>query len=162
MTSIAVHVEAGQVTQSLTRLGEAIPRVVNADIEKALTNARDELRIPGQKISYPVHWDSDRQRRAFFATDGFGHGIPYKRTGEYEHGWQVKQTGVGTAREFTISNKTVWSKWVGGTAYGKGQSNIHAGRWPIAQEVVKLHAEAGLAKVRQDVHETLQGGGYGL
>jgi hypothetical protein len=162
MTSIAVHVEAGKVTQSLNNLGAAIPHVVNADIQAALESARDDLAKPGKRIAYPVQWDSERQRRAYFATDGFGHGIPYKRTGEYESGWQVKQTGTGTAREFTISNATVWSKWVGGTAYGKNQSNIHTGRWPIAQEVVRLHVEAGLTKTRQDVHDTIQSGGYGL
>jgi hypothetical protein len=162
MTSIAVHVESKQVTQSLTRLGEAIPHVVNADIQRALELARDELAQPGKPSTSPVHWDSEKQRRAYFATDGFGAGIPYKRTGEYERGWQVKQTGTGTAREFTISNKTVWSKYVGGTAYGKAQSNIHAGRWPLAQEVVKLHVEAGLTKVRRDIHDAIHSGGYGI
>lgn len=33
------------------------------------------------KTDYPVTWDSERQRRAYFATNGFGAGIPYSRTG---------------------------------------------------------------------------------
>jgi len=162
MTSIAVHVESGQVQQSLTRLGEAIPHVVNADIEEALNNAKYDLQQPGPPITYPVHWDSEKQRRAYFATDGFGAGIPYKRTGKYEGGWEVKQTGTGTAREFTISNRVPYSKYVGGNAYGKQQSNIHSGRWILAQETVRKHAEAGLTKVRQDIHEAIQAGGAGL
>ena len=34
-------------------------------------------------------WNSEKQRRAYFATDGFGHGIPYRRTGQYPEGWRV-------------------------------------------------------------------------
>jgi len=162
MTSIAVHVESKQVTQSLTKIGEAIPNVTNADIQAALEAAQAELQQPGKPISYPVHWDSEKQRRAYFATDGFGAGIPYKRTGQYGAGWQVKQTGSGTAREFTISNRVAYAKFVGGTAYGKDQSNIHKGRWQLAQEVVRGHVEAGLTKVRQDVHDAVQSGGYGI
>jgi len=162
VTSIAVHVESGQVTQSLTRLGEAIPRIVNADILRTLELARDELAQPGKPIKYPVQWDSEKQRRAFFATDGFGRGIPTVRTGAYNAGWKVKQTGSGTAREFTLSNITPYSRYVGGTAYGKAQSNIHAGRWPLAQEVVRLHVEAGLTKARADVHDAIHSGGFGI
>lgn len=43
--------------------------------------------IPGA-VKYPIRWTSERQRRAFFATDGFGRGIPTRRTG------RVAQWGV--------------------------------------------------------------------
>lgn len=162
MTSIAVHVENGQVTQSLTKIGASIPHVVNADIQLVLEAAQQELAQPGNPITYPVQWDSERQRRAYFATNGFGGGIPSKRTGDYNAGWSVKQTGTGTAREFTLSNKVPYAKYVGGTAYGKGQSRIHRGRWMIVQDVVRRHVEAGLTKIRADVHDAIQAGGFGL
>jgi hypothetical protein len=38
-------------------------------------------KIPGP-VKYPIRWTSERQRRAFFATNGFGRGIPTKRTGD--------------------------------------------------------------------------------
>lgn len=34
-------------------------------------------------VKYPIEWTSEKQRRAFFATDGFGAGIPYKRSGTF-------------------------------------------------------------------------------
>jgi hypothetical protein len=37
---------------------------------------------PPNAVKYPIQWASEKQRRAFFATDGFGGGIPYKRTGK--------------------------------------------------------------------------------
>jgi hypothetical protein len=38
---------------------------------------------------YPIRWTSERQRRAFFATDGFGRGIPTKRSHALSQAWQV-------------------------------------------------------------------------
>src|SRR3972149_1043646 len=38
---------------------------------------------------YPLRWKSARLRRAYFATRGFGKGIPYKRTGQLGKGWRV-------------------------------------------------------------------------
>jgi hypothetical protein len=38
---------------------------------------------------YPIRWTSERQRRAFFATDGFGRGIPTKRSHAMSQAWQV-------------------------------------------------------------------------
>jgi hypothetical protein len=38
---------------------------------------------------YPIRWTTERQRRAFFATNGFGRGIPTKRTHAISQAWQV-------------------------------------------------------------------------
>lgn len=38
---------------------------------------------------YPLEWTSERQRRAYFATDGFGAGIPYRRTGRMANSWRL-------------------------------------------------------------------------
>lgn len=40
-------------------------------------------------VKYPIEWQTEKQRRAFFATDGFGQGIPTKRTGQLEDSWVV-------------------------------------------------------------------------
>jgi hypothetical protein len=52
--------------------------------------------IPGPPV-YPIDWTSERQRKAFFASDGFGRGIPTKRTGqivaEWEGSFEETETG---------------------------------------------------------------------
>jgi hypothetical protein len=45
--------------------------------------------IPG-KPKYPIRWTSERQRRAFFATKGFGRGIPTRRTGKIVRSWEAE------------------------------------------------------------------------
>jgi hypothetical protein len=52
---------------------------------RALSLLRTE---PGKPI-YPLRWKSKKQRRAFFATKGFGKGIPYSRSGAQSNSWSV-------------------------------------------------------------------------
>lgn len=111
----------------------------------------EEMREPGAPITYPVNWDSERQRKAYFASNGFGHGIPYVRKGDYERGWTKAELPEG----WQISNKHPAGA-IGGTlngvdslvAQGKSalsswQSKIHRGRWKsflvtAAQKVSEL------------------------
>lgn len=46
-------------------------------------------REPGPP-NYPLRWSSQRQRRAYFATGGFGGGIPTRRSGKILRGWKVE------------------------------------------------------------------------
>ena len=86
-----------------------------------------------------VQWDSERQRKAYFATDGFGQGIPYVRKGNYIRGWTVTQLANG----YSLSNKHPAGA-IGGTINNldtlKGpfegignakswRSRIHRNRW---------------------------------
>lgn len=160
--TVQLKVEAGHVTQSLTRLGDALPRIVNADIEAVMNEARDEMATEGDPIEYPVHWDSEKQRRAYFATNGFGAGIPYKRTGNYENGWRVDKTGYGTSRAFSLSNAWSKSKYIGGNATGGAQSNIHKGRWPLVFETVRKYADKLLAAGNEAVRKVCANFGGGL
>lgn len=41
-------------------------------------------------VRYPFVFSTDKSRRAYFATKGFGRGIPYKRTGELGRAWTVR------------------------------------------------------------------------
>lgn len=97
----------------------------------------EDMREPGKPITYPVQWDSEKQRRAFFATNGFGAGIPYKRTGAYvagwtktelPNGWQVSNQHPAGAIGGTLQGKPSLLAQ-GGSALSTWQSRIHRGRW---------------------------------
>jgi len=49
----------------------------------------NNLARPAPKVKYPIAWTSERQRRAYFASNGFGHGIPYRRTGGATKAWRA-------------------------------------------------------------------------
>lgn len=113
------------------------------------------MQIGGMKPSYPIHWDTPKQQKAFFATDGFGGGIPTARTGEHVSQWKALplQNGV------SVQNLKRGSIFLWGTAKGGqspasgGQSRIHLGRWPsfhdAAMSVLVRWSEGGWQKVRQ-------------
>lgn len=53
---------------------------------------------------YPIHWKSAKQRRAFFATNGFGRGIPTPRTHALSNGWQTDITPLADGGDLTVYN----------------------------------------------------------
>lgn len=104
---------------------------------------RDRLSEEGAPVRYPIQWDTEKQRRAFFATNGFGQGIPYRRTHAMRLGIQTERVPFGA--NLRIPHP-------GGAVYGlpgtpsTWQSRIHRGRWPylltvLFDELAKLPAE---------------------
>jgi len=79
----------------------------------------------------PQSWDSEIQKRAFFATNGFGKGIPYQRMGGYISGWTV--TPIDNGAE--LANRCGYAAAVGGFP-GGWQSAIHAERWQNTMDVL--------------------------
>jgi len=68
-------------------------RIVRRVLRPYISRRIDQsLRKPPPKRVYnaPVRWKSERQKRAFFATEGFGRGIPTQRTNGYVTAWHVR------------------------------------------------------------------------
>ena len=108
----------------------AMPDVLTTRFEKAARSGigifHDDLAQYAEPPNYPIIWDSERQRRAFFATDGFGGGIPHTRAGALPDSWQTEvnvSENELMARVFTPED---WAKYVQDS---NQQSAIHAGRW---------------------------------
>lgn len=62
----------------------------------------------------PWEWTTEKQRRAFFATDGFGRGIPTQRTGKVTAGWRVRVENTPEGGRIIIENTTPYAKYVYG------------------------------------------------
>lgn len=131
-------------------------RIPAASLKGLLATAKrvqKRMQEPGKPITHPVQWDSVRQRKAFFASNGFGGGIPYRRRGRYEQGWQLKPVENG----FELQNRTRAARFVGGLrsgrdiTAGKKQSTIHQGRWPLFRTV----ADEELRRLHEDVINAL-------
>ena len=104
------------------------------------TNVKERMSEEGKPVRYPVQWDSERQRRAFFATGGFGIGIPYRRTNRYRLGWSLERGRFGVR----LHNASPAGA-IGGLPSG-WQSRVHRGRWPhllsvLFDELSKVPAE---------------------
>lgn len=62
---------------------------ISSDMDKVKDAMLADFQAEPGKVKYPIQWTSDRQRRAFFASKGFGKGIPYVRTGKLAKAWFI-------------------------------------------------------------------------
>ena len=91
---------------------EAIAEYLIGNEQRGLSKAPERVQ---HGANNPYEWQSDKQRRAFFATDGFGGGIPYQRTDAIVNGWvysstdsnwtSVKIENIEPKSEFVVGDK---------------------------------------------------------
>lgn len=86
-------------------------------------------RVDHSPGSTPYIWNSERQRRAFFASDGFGRGIPTERTNAMADGWDVDVTPYGAK----ITNSEDYAGFVMGEAQQLGHK---ADGWKKVQDLI--------------------------
>lgn len=108
---------------------------VKRDIRPYISQRVDQtLRIEPGKPKYPIRWQSEKQRKAYFATDGFGHGIPYKRSHKTARGWSVRGDYKNGFGGITIANTAPHAKYV----FGPRQQLFHSDTgWPFAPSVLQ-------------------------
>jgi hypothetical protein len=108
-----ISIKTRNIESITKKLGEVPWGARGAATESAakviIGNERTGLQHYPNRVTHgagnPYEWNSEKQRRAFFATDGFGRGIPSKRTFDLRFGWRVSKWGDGTA--IRILNDTV-------------------------------------------------------
>lgn len=133
MTSFTIKVHGQLVRQGLENLDAEIPKVGRQRIYLRMLRVKTRLSQSAPKPTYPIDWDSEKQKRAFFATNGFGGGIPYRRKGKLERAWVLTSMENG----YRLANEESGAFFVWGDLYKrKSQSRIHAGRWPESKTVV--------------------------
>ena len=72
------------------------------------------LRFQPATPHYPIVWQTEKQRRAFFATKGFGRGIPTQRTGKLQESWAVNLATNEIGGVLTFDNSAPYSIYVQG------------------------------------------------
>lgn len=136
---ITIQTNTREATRDLNRLlFVTIPKATDDAIKKTVESIQAKMQEEGSPVTYPIHWDSPKQQRAYFATDGFGEGIPYRRKGEYQQAWKVREIAHG----YELANRSGRALFIAGSASGedispgKKQSNIHKGRWKLFRPTV--------------------------
>lgn len=80
----------------------------------------EDLRYQPGGPRYPIDWTSDKQRKAFFATDGFGRGIPSVRSGKTARAWYAWFRRSGDRFEMTIANSSPHARFLYGDIRPRG------------------------------------------
>ena len=142
MASITVKVDNGKVRQSLTTIGQALPRITDKRVWRMMMAARDEVR------TYPAPLPGQR----------------YKRTGKRYAATNVYRVDNKTYR--LDSNPTYRGRtanpYVVGDSQGKGQAWMHRGRWAVMFAVVSKWVKTLLREIETDIADLLRREGMGL
>ncbi len=97
-------------------------RAIRTTVQPKVQRKANELlgHAPGPvrhpfKFGSGVNPEADaRSRRAFFATKGFGRGIPARRTGDILKAWVVEVTRQGQTNYIILTNTAPYAKYVYG------------------------------------------------
>lgn len=128
---IDVHSDFSVFRNGIRNLIVAIQNISKEELEPAANEIAVGMRVPGSPITYPVDWDSIKQKIYVIIKLREERNLPYKRTDEYIGAWQV----VEIERGYRTMNASPGALYLSGGINGLYQSNIHKGRWPLFRSV---------------------------
>lgn len=125
------------------QLPDLVDEGVRRDIRPFVSQRVDQtLRREPPPPKHPLRWQSEKQRRAFFATDGFGHGTTgYKRRHKLVKRWQVRadyRQGFGGIR---VTNPAPHAQYVFGPVQQLFHKDTGWANAPNTLQVISLEAQ---------------------
>ena len=121
-----------QITEAAETLPEAIYQWTHREVRPFVSQlVQRKFRQEPGAVHYPIEWTSDKQRMAFFATNGFGGGIPYRRSGELVKQWHVRADYRNGLTSIDVYNDAPAATYVYGDEQGLHQQQFHRNTgWP--------------------------------
>lgn len=109
-----LNAKLAQLQVNILNLPQAMANAMQGQQGKLANRVLQRLTtIPGPPV-YPIRWKSERQRRAFFASKGFGKGIPTRRTYAIVKGWHVVYLPTQTGGAVSLINEVPGMQYVQG------------------------------------------------
>jgi hypothetical protein len=99
----------------------------------------------------PYQWQSDKQRKAYFATNGFGGGIPSTRTDTLKNAWDFKETNSQWDR-VAMTNSTPYARYVQGAQIQRGHI---ADKWRQALDVMRSNIKGAIRHAQAEVNKLI-------
>lgn len=134
-----VKVNSQQLAKLKIKLENYPPYVIEQGLESVNTFLNDDAfktsMYPPSQAGQPFEWSSDKQRRAFFATDGFGRGIPTQRTYELATSGEFIVEKKFKSLYITYTNIAPYFQWVQGQ-FSQIIGHIRRGWKPVNTFVV--------------------------
>lgn len=105
--------------EELQQRAATAPRRIRLAARRELLASAEKLaehvyQQPPGPVVYPFKFATDKSRIAYFASNGFGHGIPYIRTGALGSAWQINAIIVGNDVVVLASNDAKGAPFVFG------------------------------------------------
>lgn len=100
----------------------------------------------------PYQWQSEKQRRAYFATNGFGAGIPSQRTDKLKDSWSFKESNSNWTM-VKIENSAPYAGYVQGKQIQRGHI---ADKWRKFTDVVKTNLAGAIRHANAEVRKYIK------
>lgn len=100
----------------------------------------------------PYEWQSEKQRRAYFATDGFGGGIPYRRTGSLSDGWSFSEQDSNWTM-VKLENPVSYGQFVQGVNIQRGHI---ADGWRKYGDIILTNMKGAIQAAQRAVDEYIK------
>jgi len=128
---------------------------IDAIADYLLGNERRGLKHSPPRVQHgpgnPYKWQSEKQRRAYFATDGFGGGILYRRTGKMAESWQKRATNDGY--RMSLKNASSYAQYVQGDRQQTGHA---ADKWRKVAAIISTNMTGAMRAANQAVERWLK------
>lgn len=145
LVNVSVEVDTA-ILDALVEAAREAPRTVRVVVTRQILPALERRLLPRLRETpgpprYPLAWQTERQRRAYFATDGFGAGIPYRRTGSLAGAWAVEARIGDQEGVIEVTNTSEIAQYV----YGPSQQRFHAQTgWPTLADIDDMILEEAI------------------
>lgn len=143
-----------EIQEKLSQLPDA---AADAGVEAANEYIIDVMRLYPPRVNHKTKryiWNSEKQRRAFFATNGFGRGIPTRRTQQLASSWET----VGKGKEQAILSTAEYADYVVGN---KMQHGHVADGWSSVKMTIRERTEKIIRKFDAGVKNAIKRLGLG-
>lgn len=150
---IDITASVQEAIKKLNRLPRALEQAALPAFKKSADQIKRIMARPGLPVTYPIHWDSLKQKIFVILKLKEEDNLPYTRIDWRVKGWKVTQISNGYSVG-NLGNKIVF---LNGTVTGTlpsavhvqptGQSNIFAGRWRLFRPVLN----AVLARLPENI-----------
>lgn len=132
---------------------------MRAIAEYLLGDERHGLKHSPPRVNHgegnPYQWQSEKQRKAYFATDGFGGGIPYQRTGNLAEAWTMEEANSDW-NTVKLTNTSEYGQYVQGDDMQQGHK---ADGWRLVADVIATNIKGAIRAGQQAVDRLIKSKG---
>ncbi len=102
------------IDREVEEVGDKILRTTDLELLDALQDTPPK-RNPNERVEWTNKHGDHRQRKAYFASDGFGKGIPTVRDNTLIDSWEIFGETSADGFNIVVRNTQKWSKFVVGS-----------------------------------------------
>lgn len=139
---IKIETTVQEAVKKINRFPKMLYMAANRTLSSAAVEIKQIMERPGLMPTYPIQWDTLKQKWFVIAKLRREKNLPYTRTNQHVNGFKMETLSNG----YELSNIGNQAVFLWGAPSGifesavhvqpSGQSHIYEGRWPLIHKVI--------------------------